>query len=144
MTLNNEQKTVTRILICGSRKYQDKAKIKKFVESLPEGSILIEGEAKGADSLARECAEECGFSEDRILKFPADWLRFGKSAGPVRNRTMLVQGKPNVVAAFSDDLENSRGTKNMVMIARKAGVKVLINPVSWDETGNLEKGIFPD
>ena len=63
-----------RILVCGDRNWNDTSEgyiIKSFIESLPKGTILIEGEARGADKTSRECAEKCGFSDEQILKFPA-------------------------------------------------------------------------
>jgi hypothetical protein len=80
--------------------------------------VLIEGEAPGADTLAREWATEQGIPVER---YPADWNRHGKAAGPIRNRRMLVEGKPDLVVAFP----GGRGTANMISQAEAAGVKVL-------------------
>ena len=76
-----------KILICGDRKYDSKEKIFAFVKSLPPDTIIIEGEAKGADTLAREAGEEYGFVVER---YPADWS-IGKKAGPIRNTQMLKE-----------------------------------------------------
>jgi len=127
-----------RVLICGSRAYENYTKIEKFVFSLPVGSVVIEGEAKGADTMARQAAEKKGIPEERILKFPANWEKNGKAAGPIRNKQMLVEGKPDVVVAFSDDIENSRGTKNMMDQAKKAGVSTFLNPEMWVTDIKLE------
>ena len=105
-----------RILVCGDRNWNDTSEgyiIKSFIESLPKGTILIEGEARGADKTSRECAEKCGFSDEQILKFPAQWDVYGgKAAGPIRNGKMLAQGKPTHVIAYHRNLINSKGTKN--------------------------------
>ena len=122
-----------RVIICGARDYEDCEKIKAFVESLPEGTVLIEGEAKGADTLARNAAKECGFKETNILKFPADWGRYGVYAGPLRNKVMLLQGKPTHVIAFHDNINLSKGTKHMVGIAKQRNVPVFMNPTNWSE-----------
>ena len=53
--------------------------------------------------------------------FPADWNSYGKAAGPIRNKQMLDEGKPDVVIAFP----GGTGTANMIMQATKAGVKVV-------------------
>jgi hypothetical protein len=58
------------------------------------------------------------------LAFPADWERHGRKAGPIRNRTMLAVGKPDLVVAFP----GRRGTEHMVAIARNANVPILENP----------------
>lgn len=70
-----------------------------------------------ADSVARELGL-------RPESHPAMWGRDKKAAGAIRNRKMLRLGA-ELVIAFHDDLEGrSRGTKDMVGIARKAGVEV--------------------
>ena len=50
----------------------------------------------------------------------------GKAAGPIRNREMLRDGGPEMVAAFHTDLSQSKGTLDMVRIARSAGVPVKV------------------
>ncbi|MBI2020165.1 DUF2493 domain-containing protein [Candidatus Daviesbacteria bacterium] len=112
-----------RILVCGDRNWVDKLLIKSVLRQLlSKNSIdyIIEGEARGADSLARECAEELGI---KVLKFPADWKKYGKAAGPIRNQQMLKEGKPDLVLAFHDNLQNSKGTANMIKISKKAGIE---------------------
>jgi hypothetical protein len=83
---------------------------------------VIEGEAPGADTMAREWAEDNGVLPE---KFPADWDRYGRAAGPIRNKQMLVEGKPDLVLAFSYDLKTSRGTRNMVTQALAANVETI-------------------
>jgi hypothetical protein len=79
--------------------------------------IIIQGEAKGADSLARDWAHR---SKVMTLSFPANWKAFGKSAGFLRNIQMLEEGNPDLVVAFP----GGRGTEMMCEIAEKAGVPV--------------------
>jgi len=83
--------------------------------------VIIEGEAKGADLMAREIAEEFDIA---VEPYPAQWEIYGKAAGPYRNTTMLVKGKPDLVLAFHNWISQSRGTKNMVEQAKKKGVEV--------------------
>ncbi len=83
---------------------------------------IIEGEARGADTLARIYGET--IRKVSVRKFPADWTTFGKRAGPIRNHQMLKDGRPDLVVAFL--APNSRGTKHMIDIAQKAGVKTLV------------------
>jgi hypothetical protein len=66
-------------------------------------------------------AEELGIP---VLSFPADWARFGRAAGPIRNQRMLDEGKPTLVLAFHNNIVESKGTKDMVKRARKAGIRV--------------------
>lgn len=93
---------------------------------------VIEGAAPGADTCAHEWATTPGphpaaGPADWMLvlneRYPAVWTRHGKRAGYVRNQQMLDEGKPELVVAFYDGLERSRGTQMMTDIARKAGVE---------------------
>lgn len=84
----------------------------RFVETHQLTSVtVIEGEAPGADTLARLWGEDRGY---RVCKFPAQWGRFGRAAGPLRNTQMLDEAKPEHAIAFHDNLAESRGTGNMV------------------------------
>lgn len=78
---------------------------------------LIEGGARGADTLARLWAQQRGI---RVQTFPADWKQFGRSAGPRRNQQM-IETKPDKVIAFP----GGGGTADMVKRAKKARVPVL-------------------
>lgn len=109
-----------RVLVCGDRNFCDRTLMRIILD---EHTIteLIEGEARGADTLARVYAEERGIP---VRKFPAEWDRYGRGAGPIRNAQMLEEGKPELVIAFL--AQHSRGTRNMVMQAQKLGVPVRI------------------
>jgi hypothetical protein len=117
-----------RILVCGDRNWMD---YKKILDTLREYDafniqdlpIVIDGEAPGADSLAHLAATKLGFARHR---FHADWRKYGRAAGPIRNQQMLDEGKPDLVIAFHGNIEASKGTKDMVRRARKAGVSVRI------------------
>lgn len=119
---------MNRILICGDRNWKDKEFIHHTLFPSPlweKGFVecIIEGEAKGADKLAREIGEEYKIP---VLKFPANWIEFGKSAGPIRNQQMLDEGKPDLVLAFHDNIESSKGTKDMISRATKAGIFTIL------------------
>jgi hypothetical protein len=101
--------------------------------------VLISGLAKGADDCADWWAhnspmhsppgkEMIGY--DAIEFFyhgvKANWEKYGKAAGPIRNQEMLEFGKPNLVLAFHNDIANSKGTKHMVSIAEKAGIATFV------------------
>lgn len=111
-----------RILFCGDRNWSHyKTIVDVMLELRP--TLVIEGEAAGADSMAREAAEDYLIA---VLPFPADWKKYGRAAGPIRNSQMLKEGKPELVVAFHDDITTSKGTKNMVEQAKKNGIKVLV------------------
>ncbi len=112
-----------RVLCCGDRNWTSYEIVRRELEKLNNNTIIIEGCAIGADSISGYVARTLNYP---ILEFPADWNKYGRAAGPIRNKQMLVEGKPDLVLAFHNDIENSKGTKNMVDIARKTGVKVII------------------
>lgn len=112
-----------RVLVCGDRAWSDRAPIERELRGLPEGTVVIHGGCRGADRLAGQVASELSFG---VEEFPAEWHRYGRAAGPIRNRRMLEEGKPDLVLAFHPDLSRSRGTRDMVDRARKAGVEVRV------------------
>ncbi|MBU6283831.1 DUF2493 domain-containing protein, partial [bacterium] len=105
-----------RVLVCGGRKFDDKAMLERALGEI-EITELIEGAAKGADRLAREWAEA---RKIPFQTFKPEFGRYGRAAGPIRNKRMLAEGKPDLVVAFP----GGSGTANMVGLARAAGVPV--------------------
>lgn len=113
-----------RILVCGDRDWTNKDLIAEVLGSFAFDT-LIEGEARGADRLAREVVAKFNFLHHTALlirPFPADWHRYGKAAGVIRNTQMLKEGTPDLVIAFHNYIEKSRGTANMLCQAEDAGV----------------------
>lgn len=74
--------------------------------------------------MAEDIARHYQFAAFDIMAFPAEWNKYGKKAGYIRNAQMLEIGKPDLVLAFWDGV--SRGTKMMIDLAKKAGVEVRI------------------
>lgn len=109
-----------RVLVCGSRYFNDYELLERTLDDYPITDI-IEGEARGADALARLYGERRGIP---VLRFPADWNEHGKAAGPIRNKQMLVDGNPDFVVAFRGP--NSRGTQNMIDQTNKAKIALRI------------------
>jgi hypothetical protein len=114
-----------RLLVCGGRNYENWDLMKDVLDNFLQNNnidVLIEGEAKGADSMAREWAEDRGIP---VMKFPANWMKYGRAAGPLRNKQMLNDGKPHYAFAFYDrPRAESRGTANMVGQLKAAGIPV--------------------
>lgn len=109
-------KSGLRVLVCGGRDYDDRAKVFAELDRL-NPQFIIHGNARGADALAHEWAIA---NRRHGVACPAHWARDGKRAGPLRNQRMLGH-LPDVVVAFP----GGKGTADMVSRARKAGVKVL-------------------
>jgi hypothetical protein len=108
-----------RVIVCGDRNWDNKGSIRR---ALIEHGVteVIEGEARGADTQGREVAEELGIP---VIPVKADWKRYGRAAGPIRNREMLSYD-PAAILAFHANLERSKGTKNMINQGEMAGVFV--------------------
>lgn len=112
-----------RVLVCGSRDWFDKDKIKQELENLEKVTMLIHGACRGVDILAAQVAKELNIE---IKEFPANWKLYGLSAGPKRNQQMLDEGKPDYVLAFHDDIKSSKGTKDMISRVIKSGINYKI------------------
>ena len=110
---------MARVLICGSRDFDRIDDIKHVINNLNDDDVVIQGCARGADSIAEFLAMKRGL---KVIGFPAQWTKYGRRAGPIRNQQMLDEGKPDKVYAFYSDKSKSKGTKNMVKLARKAGI----------------------
>lgn len=110
---------MARILICGDRNWLEQQPIEQFIINLPKDTLIIEGDCYGADGIAGEMAAKHGLN---LLKFPAEWNKYGRKAGPIRNQQMLEEGNPTHVIAFHRNLSSSKGTKDMVNRAVKARI----------------------
>lgn len=112
-----------RVLICGDRNWDNIEAVDSVISILPSNAVVIHGACRGADSIAGEVAELYNL---KVEEYPADWDEYGRAAGPIRNRQMLKEGKPDVVIAFHEDLSKSKGTKDMVNAAKKAGIPTVV------------------
>jgi hypothetical protein len=113
-----------RVLVCGGRDYFDRDHIFETLDSLlavHDITCIIHGAQSGADEEAKIWA---GLTKIPDEPFEADWAKHGDAAGPIRNRRMLKQGKPDMVVAFP----GGRGTANMVGLAKHAGIEVMEVP----------------
>ena len=113
-----------RIIVCGSRNFSNKTLMFSHLETITrslENIEIISGGCRGADNLAEEYANIKGYE---LKVFPADWNKYGRAAGPIRNKQMLDYALEEnaIVVAFWDCV--SRGTVNMIRTAEKAHAKV--------------------
>lgn len=111
-----------RVLVCGGRDYADRDLLFMALDTLKLTRgviIIISGCARGADTLGIEWAEARGVA---VARFPADWEKYRRAAGPIRNQQMLVEGKPDLVIAFP----GGRGTADMVKRATTAGIETIL------------------
>ena len=109
-----------KVLVCGSRDFFDYRKMYEVLSGFSSARIIA-GACRGADMLAVRIAKELGFS---YCEYPANWQKYGRLAGSVRNWHMLQTECPDVVIAFP--LGVSRGTWDMVKKAKSEGVAVRV------------------
>ena len=109
---------IKRIVVAGSRDYTDYAQAKEFIDlcicDIREKYTLVfvSGGCRGADLLGERYANENGFD---IEHYPAQWEKYGRSAGPKRNRQMAQVC--DYVICFWDGV--SKGTKTMIGYAKE-------------------------
>lgn len=122
-----------KILVCGDRNWIDKSLIEielvfniNLLSALHtyENVIIIEGGSKGADSLAREIADNRGY---QVNEYKANWKKYGKAAGPIRNREMIDKENPQIVIAFHDCKPGTQcGTQNTIDYAISKKIRVVL------------------
>jgi YspA, cpYpsA-related SLOG family len=135
-----------RLVICGSRDWQDGNTIARHLANLlrseratREGLVVIHGGALGADRQAELAARQAGI---RTESWPADWAMHGRKAGPIRNSAMMKAGADEVWA-FKDDFDFSlpvgrgRGTEDAVRMAIKLGIPTFLH---WHERNTVHTG----
>lgn len=123
-----------RVIVAGGRDFDDKYLMMDnlmewildvYLKYLPtnEKVVLefITGKARGADTLGEMFARAYGY---KVKEFPADWDKYGKSAGYIRNKQMAEYAAESngVLFAFWDG--KSKGTKSMIDLATKYGLEV--------------------
>lgn len=109
------------IIICGTRTFLDYQTLSSVLDDFltdfnKEDICIISGGCRGTDTLALTYAKDRSIS---FMKFPADWKRFGKSAGLIRNFQMLEVA--DICFAFHDGM--SRGTAHMLNISRRKNIR---------------------
>lgn len=111
-----------KVIIAGGRDFTDYHLLSKVCDFMLQNHSDIEivsGCANGADKLGEKYAKEKGYS---IKKFPADWEKFGRSAGFLRNDQMAQYA--DALIAFWD--KKSKGTNHMINLAKKNKLKIKV------------------
>ncbi|KYG76922.1 DUF2493 domain-containing protein [Roseivirga spongicola] len=111
-----------KVIIAGGRTFNDYEMLKAVCKAALQHKKDIEvvsGTANGADKLGERYAKENGL---KLTQFPADWNRYGKSAGYKRNREMALYA--DALIAFWDG--KSKGTKHMIDLAKKSALQIRV------------------
>lgn len=109
-----------KVLLCGSRTIDDPAVVSRAVEqSGIRPTQIISGGARGVDRLAGEYATAKGIE---FIEYLADWAKYGKRAGFLRNYAMV--GAADAVIAVWDG--TSAGTQHSIEYAKSCGKEVFV------------------
>jgi len=117
-----------KVIIAGCRNFTDYELLKEYADKILQNVVqresieIVSGGAKGADELGELYAKERGFV---LTRFPAEWDKYGRAAGPKRNE--LMGDYADALIAFWDG--KSRGTKHMIEYARKKGLLVRVKQI---------------
>ena len=123
----------TGLIVAGCRDFYDKNIAYKYIKetidrlkiTFPDHKIhMISGGASGADTLAEDYAKE---NNIEVSVFPANWKKYGRAAGPIRNQHMAEDARAadaSHLLAFWD--MRSPGTKNMINTAKKINIPVSV------------------
>lgn len=103
-----------KIAIVGSRDWNDENKIAEYIHDLPSETVIVSGGARGVDSMAAKWAK---FFCMTVEIYTANWGKYGKSAGMIRN-SEIVEACDRVVAFWDG---KSKGTLDTINKAKKAG-----------------------
>lgn len=125
-----------RVVVFGGRNYRDRQHLFKVLDQIDQDECIeciIEGEAPGADRLARSWAAARGVP---YAPYPADWddishpdsvvrtrldgSTYDVMAGFRRNTMMIHEGRPNLGVAFP----GGSGTRDMMTQVLEAGIEL--------------------
>lgn len=109
-----------KTIIAGSRNIINIHYLIDAIEEIDwEITEVVCGKARGADHLGELWAQ---FNNIPVKEFPANWNKFGRSAGYKRNAEMANYGE--ALIALWDG--GSRGTKSMIELAKTHNLKMFV------------------
>lgn len=112
-----------KTIIAGSRIFHDTPMIARAVKASGfKITEVVSGGAMGVDFAGETWAGILGIP---VKRFQAEWRKYGHSAGPIRNREMANYA--DALIAIWDG--KSRGTSNMIAVARELGLDIYIEKI---------------
>lgn len=111
-----------KIIIAGGRDFFKYEIVEEYCDVVVKNisnPFIISGGQRGADQLGERYARERNIP---LKIIPANWNKYGKSAGPIRNREMSKEA--DRLIAFWDG--KSKGTKDMIDVAKSKGIPIHI------------------
>ena len=109
---------IKRVAVAGCRKYENYEEAKEYIDFCISEIrkkytlVLVSGGCRGADALGERYAAENGLKTE---KYPADWEKYGRAAGPMRNKKIAEIS--DYIICFWDG--QSKGTKSLLRFAEK-------------------------
>lgn len=116
---------IKRVVVAGCRNYNNYNQAKSYIDNCIREIrkkyilVFISGSCTGADMLGERYAKENGYL---IERYPAEWDKYGRNAGPMRN--MKMAHICDYVICFWDG--KSKGTKSMIDCAKKLNKPIRI------------------
>ena len=123
-----------KIVVAGSRGFNNYETAKEFIitclekENLTEPISFLSGGCRGSDLLGDRYAKEYGYP---VEVYPAEWNRYGRGAGPIRNERMAEEA--DIIICFWDG--NSKGTGTLLEYARRYNKTVYLKLI--DNAGQM-------
>lgn len=118
-----------KVIIAGYREFDNYDMLKEKCDKIlsrkvneGEEIVIVSGTARGADTLGEKYAEERGY---KIERYPANWDKYGKRAGYLRNKKMAEVS--NACIVFLSSKAENKGSKMMISIATEE--KLLIRVI---------------
>lgn len=116
-----------KIIVCGGRHFNNYFALSNILLDIiknntkdKESIEIVSGHCTGADQLGERFAKQFKLG---LKIFPAEWSKYGKSAGPIRNKKMIeyIRNDSNpFVLAFTST--NTKGTKYTLDLAKKFNI----------------------
>lgn len=127
-----------RVIMCGSRDWDDREAVISVISGLPPNTTIVVGynpkkkTPRGADRIIYEEGNRLGY---KVETHPADWDKYKKGAGHIRNNKMARLGALRCTA-FWDGA--STGTKDMMDRAQLYNIPVEVIP--WVKRRRRRRG----
>jgi len=133
------EKLTFNIAIIGSRSFDDKIYLEYQMNQIKNEYKnhklkIVSGAARGADKMGEEWAKR---NKIETLIFPANWEKYGKRAGYIRNEDIISNA--DLVISFWDG--KSSGTKHSQELAKKNGkdLRIFMYPKEKNKIELIEK-----
>ena len=107
--------------IVGSRDFDDEEFIFETIKlyGIKNIDLIVSGGCKGPDLIAEKFAKENNIG---TLIFKPDWKKYGRAAGPIRNKSIIENSDELLV--FWDG--KSKGTLSSIQLAQTKKIKIQI------------------